>query len=156
MHSSLRRETVAVGNQEVYMREAIKIAKQNISEGQFPFGCCIVTDENIAVSASNTVISNIDPTAHAEINAIRKLCNIVGKITLENSVMFTTTEPCTMCMGAISWARIPRLVYGVSLSKSLEFGFDEIRLNSREVAACLPYKIEIEEGFLLEECMESP
>lgn len=141
-------------NEETYMRHAIEVARQNIAKGEFPFGCCIVTDNNIIVSACNTSFSSNDPTAHAEINAIRKLCNKLGKTTLESAVIFATTEPCTMCMGAISWARIPRLVYGISLNKSLEYGFDEIRLDSRKVAEYLPYKIEIVEGFLEEECKE--
>jgi tRNA(Arg) A34 adenosine deaminase TadA len=137
-----------------YMREAIKVAKQNIVKGEFPFGCCIVTDDNIVVSACNTSFSKNDPTAHAEINAIRDLCNTFGKVTLEKTIIFTTTEPCLMCMGAINWAKIPRLVYGVSIYKSFEFGFTEIKLNSKEIAAYMPYRLEIVAGFLEEECLE--
>lgn len=142
-------------NDQFYMRQAINKARHGIEEFEYPFGCCIVTDhnnDNIVVSAANTCFSEKNPIMHAEINAIRELCKVLDKTTLEDAVIFTTIEPCIMCMGAISWARIPRLVFGLSLNHSLKYGFEEVNLSSTEIASYFPYKIKIEGGLLVDEC----
>ena len=141
-----------MGRDEFYMREAINAARQNIDKLEYPFGCCIVTSNNVMVAVANSCFSYKDPTRHAEINAIRELCSLRGKATHEDAVIYSTMEPCTMCMGAINWARIPRLVYGLSIKDSIKYGFDEVELTSHELASNFPYKIDITGGLLADEC----
>ncbi len=137
---------------EFYMGEAIKAARLNIGKMEYPFGCCIVTSNHMVVTAANSCISQRDPTRHAEMNAIRELCSLLGRATHEDAVIYATTEPCTMCMGAINWARIPRLVYGLSLKDSIEYGFDEVRMTAQELVESFPYRLDITGGLMEDEC----
>jgi len=90
-----------------------------------PFGALIIRDDVIIASAHNEVLKSNDPTAHAEINAIRKASHILGKFDLSDCVLYTTCYPCPMCMGAIFWARIPTVYYASSMDDAAEGGFDD-------------------------------
>lgn len=90
-----------------------------------PFGAVIMRDDMIIASAHNEVLKSNDPTAHAEINAIRKASHILGKFDLSDCVLYTTCYPCPMCMGAIFWARIPTVYYASSMDDAAEGGFDD-------------------------------
>lgn len=131
------------------MREAIHNARQAALIDEVPVGACIV-DENgeLLASAFNRTISNNDPTAHAEILAIRAAAAKVGNYRLTGSTVFSTIEPCAMCAGALVNARVKRLVYG---SADERFGAvtTHFGICSSEV---LNHRIEIVAGVLAEEC----
>jgi len=90
-----------------------------------PFGAVIIRDDVIIASAHNEVLKSNDPTAHAEINAIRKASHLLGKFDLSDCVLYTTCYPCPMCMGAIFWARIPTVYYASSMDDAAKGGFDD-------------------------------
>ena len=94
------------------MREAIRLADESVKNGGGPFGAVIVKDGEIVAGRSNSVTIDNDPTAHAEVNTIREACRKLGTFDLSDCVIYTSCEPCPMCLGAIYWARISRIYYG--------------------------------------------
>jgi len=94
------------------MREAIRLANESVENGGGPFGAVIVKDGKIVAGSSNSVTIDNDPTAHAEVNTIRKACRELGTFDLSGCTIYTSCEPCPMCLGAIYWARISRIYYG--------------------------------------------
>jgi len=108
------------------MNEAISLAESGMEKGEGgPFGCVIVKDDRIIGRGNNKVISTNDPTAHAEIIAIREACKNLDSFQLENCEVYTSCEPCPMCLGAIYWAR-PKLVYYANTRKdAANIGFDD-------------------------------
>lgn len=96
---------------EYFMKRAIELAKEGMdSNSGGPFGCVIVKDDKIIAEGFNRVTSTNDPTAHAEVVAIRKACEKLNSFQLKDCVIYTSCEPCPMCFGAIYWAR-PKMVY---------------------------------------------
>lgn len=95
-----------------FMREAIRLANESVMNGGGPFGAVIVKDGKIVAGSSNSVTIDNDPTAHAEVNTIRKACRELGTFDLSGCTIYTSCEPCPMCLGAIYWARISRIYYG--------------------------------------------
>jgi guanine deaminase len=117
---------MATEDDRKFLREAIALAEQGIATGAGgPFGCVIVRDGVIVGKGSNRVTSANDPTAHAEIVAIRDACSFLGTWQLTNCDLFTSCEPCPMCMGAIYWARPRRVVYACTRYEASEAGFDD-------------------------------
>lgn len=109
-----------------YLRQAIELARQGVSAGLGgPFGCVIVRDGVVVGKASNGVTSMNDPTAHAEIEAIRDACRRLGHYQLTDCVLYASCEPCPMCLGAIYWARPKRVVYGATREQAAAAGFDD-------------------------------
>jgi guanine deaminase len=104
--------------------EALKGMETN--EGG-PFGAAIVRNGELIASSHNTVLQSNDPTAHAEINAIREASHTLGKFDLSDCILYTTCYPCPMCMGAILWARIPTIYYASSMEDAARGGFDDKR-----------------------------
>ncbi len=103
---------------------AIKEAERTSSQGYGgPFGAALVTPEGKIFTASNTVLGSHDPTAHAEINVIRKACAELGTHDLSGSILYTTCYPCPMCLGAIIWANIKGVHYGASPQDAASIGF---------------------------------
>ncbi len=94
-----------------FMREAIRLADESVARGGGPFGAVVVKDGRILAGASNSVTLDNDPTAHAEVNAIRQACRELGTFDLKGSVIYASCEPCPMCLGAIYWAGIERIYY---------------------------------------------
>ena len=94
------------------MREAIRLANESVNRGGGPFGSVIVKDGEIVAGSSNSVTIDNDPTAHAEVNTIREACRRLGTFDLSGCPIYTSCEPCPMCLGAIYWARIGRIFYG--------------------------------------------
>ena len=111
-----------------FMREAIKLASESVRNGGGPFGAVIVKDGEIIAGSSNSVTIDNDPTAHAEVNTIRKACQRLGTFDLSDCVIYTSCEPCPMCLGAIYWARISRIYYGNTRkdARDIEFADDFI------------------------------
>ena len=95
-----------------FMREAIKLANESVRRGGGPFGAVVVKDEKVIAGSSNRVTLELDPTAHAEVNAIREACRRLGTFDLKGCTIYTSCEPCPMCLGAIYWAHIDRIYYG--------------------------------------------
>jgi guanine deaminase len=112
--------------QEKFMDEAIRLARMNMENGRGgPFGCVIVKDGEIIASAFNEVLINNDPTAHAEIVAIRRACNKLNTYQLEGCEIYTSCEPCPMCLGAIYWSRPGKVYFAASREDAAEAGFDD-------------------------------
>jgi tRNA(adenine34) deaminase len=135
---------------ELYMREAIKLARTASSADEVPVGAVVVCGGEIIAAAGNSPIRSNDPTAHAEINAIRQACVALGNYRLENADLYCTLEPCPMCAGAIVHARIRRLIFG---ARDLRFGGvrSKFRIADSEL---LNHRVEVVEGVLGVECAE--
>jgi len=108
-----------------FLELAISIAEEGLDNGHGPFGAVIVKEGEIVSSASNSVTLNHDPTAHAEVLAIREAAEKLGTHSLEGCTIFTSCEPCPMCLGAIYWAGIKKVVYASSRKEAALAGFND-------------------------------
>lgn len=108
-----------------YMMKAIELSKNSVANGGGPFGAVIVKDGNIVAEGSNCVTLNNDPTAHAEVTTIRKACTALNTFDLSGCEIYTSCEPCPMCLSAIYWARIERIYYGCDKVDAKDIGFDD-------------------------------
>lgn len=106
-----------------FMQEAIRLADESVKNGGGPFGAVIVKDGEIIAGSSNSVTLDNDPTAHAEVNTIREACRKLKTFDLSGCVIYTSCEPCPMCLGAIYWARIDRIYYANNRSDAAKIGF---------------------------------
>lgn len=113
-------------NDQVFIKEAIRLAREGMQRNVGgPFGAVIVKDGRIIGQGCNRVAEANDPTAHAEIVAIRDACRRLGRFQLDGCTIYTSCEPCPMCLGAIYWARPQRIVYACSRSDAADAGFDD-------------------------------
>ncbi len=113
-------------NRETFMHEAIRLADDGMRSGRGgPFGCVIVRRGEIVARGNNRVTSTNDPTAHAEVTAIREACRDLGTFQLNDCELYTSCEPCPMCLAAIYWARIPTVFYGNTRADAAAIGFDD-------------------------------
>jgi guanine deaminase len=113
-------------NPEQFMREAIKLAEDGMRGGRGgPFGCVVVRRGEIVGRGNNRVTSTNDPTAHAEVTAIRDACASLQTFQLTDCELYTSCEPCPMCLSAIYWARIPTVFYGNNRQDAAGIGFDD-------------------------------
>ncbi|NDK56012.1 nucleoside deaminase [Pontibacter fetidus] len=111
---------------EEFMKEAIKLSIEKMEAGfGGPFGAVVVCDGKIIARGYNNVLATNDPTAHAEVDAIRKACQALGTFQLENCELYTSCEPCPMCLGAIYWARPKKVYYGNTKTDAARIGFDD-------------------------------
>ena len=109
-----------------FLLEAVKEAKIGIEKGDGgPFGAVIVKDGEIIGRGHNRVIAKNDPTAHAEIEAIRDACKNINNFSLNGCEIYVTAKPCPMCFGAIHWARLERVYYGATSADAAKIGFDD-------------------------------
>lgn len=112
--------------EEKFMKEAIALSRKGIEGGEGgPFGCVVVKDDQIIGRGNNKVTSSNDPTAHAEIVAIRDACKTLGTHQLDGCEIYTSCEPCPMCLGAIYWARPKKIYYANNRSDAAAIGFDD-------------------------------
>lgn len=110
----------------VYMREAIDLAVENVETGRGgPFAALVVKEGEVVARGTNLVTSSQDPTAHAEIVAIRAACRSLDTFQLQGCDLYTTCEPCPMCMGAIYWAHVRRVFYAATREDAAAAGFDD-------------------------------
>ncbi len=115
-----------MSKEEKFMREAIRLSIENVNYGNGgPFGAVIVKDGKIIARGVNNVTKNNDPTAHAEVDAIRKACKELGTFQLDGCELYTSCEPCPMCLGAIYWARPDKLYYANSKQDAADIDFDD-------------------------------
>ncbi len=110
---------------ETFMRMAIDLSIENIDKGGGPFGAVIVKDNKVIAASGNSVTNDNDPTAHAEVNAIRKATKAIGSFDLSGCEIYSSCEPCPMCLGAIYWARIDKLYFANTKKDADAIGFSD-------------------------------
>ena len=108
-----------------FMREAIRLADESVKNGGGPFGAVIVKDGEIIAGSSNSVTIDNDPTAHAEVNTIRQACRKLNTFDLSDCIIYTSCEPCPMCLGAIYWAHLKCIYYGNTREDAAAIDFDD-------------------------------
>lgn len=108
-----------------YMQRAIQLAEESVKNGGGPFGAVIVKENRIIAEGANSVTLNNDPTAHAEVSVIRKACSDLNTFDLGGCEIYSSCEPCPMCLSAIYWARIDRIYYGCDKEDAKQIGFDD-------------------------------
>ncbi|HXS97404.1 MAG TPA: tRNA adenosine(34) deaminase TadA [Candidatus Limnocylindrales bacterium] len=135
---------------EEFMTEALRLARYAAALGEVPVGAVVTIDGNIAGRGWNAPISSADPTAHAEIAALRDAARATGNYRLEGATLYCTLEPCVMCAGALVAARVQRLVFG---ARDLRFGGvrSKFRVADSEL---LNHSVLVDEGVLAVECVE--
>lgn len=123
---------------EKFIKEAVKLARENVPTGKGgPFGALVVKNGEIIGRGVNRVTSHNDPTAHAEIMAIRDACKNIGDFQLRDCIIYASCEPCPMCLGAIYWARPKMIVFAAENTDASKAGFDDSYIY-KEIS--LPYK----------------
>jgi tRNA(adenine34) deaminase len=137
-------------NNEYFMRFALEEAKK----GDSPYGAVIVKDGEIVAVAHNTVKQDSDPSAHAEINAIRTLTSKLKNPSLEGYKIYTTGEPCPMCATACVWSGISEIIYGASIQDLMDISQSQIDISCEEVITKSFRNIRVTKGVLQEECMD--
>src|SRR3984957_1141430 len=138
------------GIDDSYMREALALAREAQAAGEVPVGAVVVVEGAIVGRGCNAPVAARDPTAHAEMLALRKAAAAIGNYRLEQAAVYVTLEPCPMCAGALVAARVKRLVFG---ARDLRFGGvrSKFRIADSEL---LNHRVEIVEGVLAAECVE--
>jgi tRNA(adenine34) deaminase len=141
---------MTVDRDEEFMREALRLARLGADAGEVPVGAVAVAEGEVVASAYNAPISRHDPTAHAEILALRHAAQRIGNYRLEGVTLYCTLEPCAMCAGALVAARVERLVFG---TRDLRFGAVRSKFQLAD-SELLNHRVEIVEGVLAPECVE--
>lgn len=108
-----------------FMREAIRLSVENVRNGGGPFGAVIVKDGEIVARGANRVVPNNDPTAHAEVSAIREACRVLNTFDLSGCEIYSSCEPCPMCLSAIYWARLDALYFANTKEDAKDINFDD-------------------------------
>jgi tRNA(adenine34) deaminase len=135
---------------EQYMREALTLAREGAQRGEVPVGAVIVLNGEVAGRGSNAPIAHADPTAHAEILALREAAARIGNYRLDGATLYSTLEPCVMCAGALVHARIRRVVFG---ARDLRFGGVRSKFQIAD-SDVLNHQVEVVEGVLAVDCVE--
>ncbi|MCC8133157.1 MAG: nucleoside deaminase [Tannerellaceae bacterium] len=112
-------------NKKDFMRKAIELSVENVYQGGGPFGAVIVKNNRIIATGVNRVTDSCDPTAHAEVSAIRNACKELDTFDLSGCEIYTSCEPCPMCLGAIYWAHLDKIYYGNNKTDAKHIGFDD-------------------------------
>jgi guanine deaminase len=139
-------------NDESYMRLAIAMAREGIADGHLPVAATIVREGKVVAVTHNEVWQTCDPTAHAEITGIRQAALSLKSISLHGCDLYSTTEPCPMCLAAIHWAKIDRVVFGATIADSAAYGFNELLVPAAQLAAMGHSHLKVEGGLLRDEC----
>jgi tRNA(Arg) A34 adenosine deaminase TadA len=137
---------------EELMRRAVAAAREGIAAGQTPFGAVVARGGAVVAAAHNTVWRDTDPTAHAEVNAIRQAAKALGAIALRGCALYTTCEPCPMCLSAIHWAKIDVVSYGARIEDAIAAGFGELSVEAVRLAELGGSPLRVAAGPLREEC----
>ncbi|TAM70536.1 MAG: nucleoside deaminase [Microbacteriaceae bacterium] len=111
--------------QEMYLSRAIELAVSNVDNGGGPFGALIVTADGREFQGVNRVTANNDPTAHAEVTAIRTACAAIENFDLTGATLYTSCEPCPMCLASALWARVDHIVFAADRHDAAAAGFDD-------------------------------
>lgn len=132
----------------------MKLALEEAKKGDSPYGAVIVKDDEVIALAHNTVKTDTDPSAHAEINVIRSLTSKINNPCLEGCIIYTTGEPCPMCAAACVWTGISEIVFGASIQDLIEVNQSQINISCEEIIAKGFRKIKVTKGILKEECLK--
>ncbi|MBD2742601.1 nucleoside deaminase [Coleofasciculus sp. FACHB-1120] len=132
----------------------MKLALEEARIGDAPYGAVIVKDNQVIIKAHNTVKTDNDPTAHAELNAIRRLTTRIKNSSLEGYTLYTNCEPCPMCTTVCVWAGISEIFFGASIQDLIEAGVSQINLPSEEIIAKGFKEIKVTKGLLKEESLQ--
>ena len=116
-----------------YLRIAIACAEKSVKQGQTPFGAVIVRNDEIMASSHNSVWKDLDPTAHAEVNAIRQACHKLQTIDLSGCTLYSSCEPCPMCFSAIHWAKLDAVYFSARISHAQKAGFNELCISNEQM-----------------------
>jgi len=135
---------------EFWMREALRLAEEAQAAGEVPVGAVLVLDGSVAGRGFNSPLTSQDPTAHAEMQAIRGAARTLGNYRLTGATLYVTLEPCPMCAGALVHARVGRLVFG---ARDLRFGGVRSKFRIAD-SDLLNHQVEVVEGVLAVECAE--
>lgn len=108
-----------------WLARTIELATDNVANGGGPFGAVIVRDGELLAEGQNRVTASLDPTAHAEVVAIRAACQVVGDFSLAGATLYTSCEPCPLCLSAALWARVDRVVFAADRDDAARGGFDD-------------------------------
>jgi len=135
-----------------WMGRAIAKAREGIAAGQSPFGAVVVRGGRLIAEAHNTVWLDGDPTAHAEVNGLRAAARALATIDLGGCTLYSTCEPCPMCLAAIHWARVDRVVFGATIDDAASAGFRELRVPAADLARMGGSALVVESGLLREAC----
>jgi guanine deaminase len=135
-----------------FMRQAIQTARDAIAAGQMPIGSVFVLDGQVLLTAHNMVWADTDPSAHAEMTGIRRAAKKLGRVALNGCTCYCTLEPCPMCLSALHWAKVDRVVYGADIADSQAAGFSELAIPAAEMVRLGRSPIRVEGGVLKEEC----
>lgn len=136
------------------MTMAIEACQRGIDAGQTPFGACVVRQGRAVACEHNRVWEQTDITAHAEVVAIRRACQVLGTVDLSQCVIYSTTEPCPMCFSAIHWARIGRIVFGTSIADAQAFGFHELEISNQQMKRLGQSPVRVKRGCLRPRCLQ--
>ena len=148
---------MSIDQQKKFMREAIRLSMENVQLGNGgPFGAVVVKNGKIIATAVNAVTKSNDPTAHAEIVAIRNACATLNSFQLDGCDIYCSCEPCPMCLGAIYWARLNAIYFGNSKEDAAEINFDDnfiydeldISLNERKLPTIQLLRAEAQSAFI--------
>ena len=120
------KETTSYSTEDAkFMQMAIDLSIENIDTGGGPFGAVIVRNGEVIATGANRVVPNADPTAHAEVMAIRNACTKLGTFQLNDCTIYSSCEPCPMCLSALYWAGVKRICYGNTKDDAKAIGFDD-------------------------------
>lgn len=119
------RLSISEFDEQKWLAEAVKLATANVERGGGPFGALIVRDGSVLATGTNQVTPSLDPTAHAEVVAIRAACQAIGDYKLDGCVLVTSCEPCPLCLSAALWARVGKVVYAADRHDAAKAGFDD-------------------------------
>ena len=136
-----------------FMRHAIALALENVRSGSGgPFAALIVKEGRIIAEGANRVTRTNDPTAHAEVVAIREACRVLADFQLTGCDLYTTCEPCPMCMAALHWSRVETVYYGATIADADSAGFNELQLPAAELLRLGGSKLNLIPNVLQKEC----
>jgi len=135
-----------------FLRAAIDACRRGIEAGQSPFGAVVVRDGRVVAAAHNTVWRDVDPTAHAEVNALRAAASALNTIDLSGCTLYSTCEPCPMCLAATHWSKVDRVVFGASIADATAAGFSELPVAAATLAEMGKSPLRVVGGILRDEC----
>ncbi len=108
-----------------WLQQAVDLATANVADGGGPFGAIVVKDDELVTTGRNRVTDDLDPTAHAEVQAIRAAARTLGEFSLKGCVLYSSCEPCPMCLASSLWARLDAVIYAADRDDAADGGFDD-------------------------------
>jgi tRNA(Arg) A34 adenosine deaminase TadA len=139
--------------EERFIRQAIELARAARAQGNHPFGALLEIDDEVVLTAENTVNTEQNPTGHAETNLVQKAIRELSEDERRRATLYTSTEPCAMCTGAIYWAGIRQVVYALSSEQLAKLAGEHLRISSRIIFASAVDEVEVAGPFLTSEAL---